>query len=383
MKNCVVVLGLLLLLGSLSFAATSYVITNNDNASANSSTIYTLNTSNGTLTSFKKLNTGGLGNSGGFFAEVSNAISRDAKCIYVYDGGSSDIAAFATSNLQKVGNYSNPSLNGNFPGGSLALTPNGAYLYATYAGTEIIGAWKRNSDCSLTFIAAYTAKSGADTYSNLIVDPTGKGLLVSVEDLGYIELFLINSNGTLKDVAAANLNNLPCNDPNIGCFPAGLDITKGEFLIAGNAILGGGAFTTQLTAKSPFFTKTAYVDLTNSAALCNSEVPWLSAAAYSTGTGPMYMGFSGFGAGCQPGVLTTTLSGGTLTLGKATPINSPNLYDGLIQNTGKWMVVSEWFNQLQVFQINNDGSLTATSQGPVTDNDANGALTFFIYPQTR
>jgi hypothetical protein len=357
------------------------VITNDDNPNGNSSTIYTLNTSNGQLTPFKTLSTGGVGNGGGFFAGVGNAISRDAKCIYVYDGGSSDIAAFAVPSLKKVGNYSNAALNGAFPGGSLALTPNNQYLYATYGGSANIGAWKRNADCSLTFIAAYVAKSGQDTYSNLIVDPSGKGLIVSVSDLGYLELFLINTNGTLKDVASANLNNTTCVNFG-GCFPTGLDITKGEVLIAGNSILGAGMFSMQLTNASPFFKNITYTDQTASG-LCNGNAPWLSQQAYSTGSGPLYIGYSGFGAGCQSGVLTTNLSGVTITSVKSNTVNSASGYTGLIQTTGNWLVDSEWFNQLQVFKINNDGSITATSQGPVTNNDADGAYSFFIYPQTR
>ena len=382
MKKCLVVcavVGMLLLLTSASFA-TSYVITNNDNPSGNSSSIYTLNTSNGQLTAFKTLNTGGVGNGGGFFATVGNAISRDAKCIYVYDGGSSDIAAFAVPSLNKVGNYSNANLNGAFPGGSLALTPNGGYLYATYGGSANIGAWKRNADCSLTFIAAYTAKAGSDTYSNLIVDPSGKGLIVSVDDLGYLELFLINSNGTLKDVTSTNLNNTSCSA--VGCFPTGLDITKGEVLIAGNAVLGAGVFSMKLVGNSPYFTNVTYTDQTSSG-LCNGEVPWLSAQAYSTGSGPLYIGYSGFGAGCQSGVLTTTLSGTTITSVKSNIVNSASGYTGLIQTTGNWLVNSIWFNQLQVFKINNDGSITPTSQGVVTNNNADGAYSFFIYPSTR
>lgn len=385
MKKCLVVcavVGTLLLLTSATFAATSYVVTNNDNPSGNSSTIYTLNTSNGQLSAFKTLNTGGVGNGGGFFATVGTAISRDKKCIYVYDGGSSDIAAFATSNLAKVGNYSNAALNGAFPGGSMALTPNGAYLYATYGGSDNIGAWKRNADCSLTFIAAYTANSGVDTYSNLIVDPSGKGLVVSVDDLGFLELFLINSNGTLKDVASTNLANTACSA--VGCFPTGLDITKGEVLVAGNAAFSAGVYSMQLVGHSPFFTNVSYTDQSSSG-LCNGEVPWLSSQAYSTGSGPLYIAYSGFGtgSGCQMGELTANLSGTTVTQTKTNVLNTSIGYGGMLQTTGTWMVYSEWFNQLQVFKINNDGSITATSQGPVTNNDANGAYSFFIYPQTR
>jgi hypothetical protein len=389
MKKSLVVLalvGMVLLIASTSFAATSYVVTNDDNcgAASNTSSIYTLNTSTGALKLFKTLNTGGLGNCGGFFATVGNAISQDAKCLYVADGGTSDIAAFTVPALTKVGNYSNAALNNVFPGGSMAMSPNGKFLYATYGGSANIGAWKRNADCSLTFIAAYTASFGVDTYSNIIVDPSGKGVVVSVDDLGGLELFLINqTSGALTDLGSTNLNNTSCASID-GCFPTGLDISKGELLVAGNATFGASAFTTQLVAKSPYFTKVTYVDLTSSG-LCNIEVPWLSAAAYKTGSGALYFGASGFGigSGCQSGVETTNLSGGAVTTVKSNSITGPVGYDGIIQSSGTWMVVSEWFNTLQVFKINADGSLTASSQGPVTDANANGALSFFIYPQTR
>jgi hypothetical protein len=375
--------GLVLMISSTSFAAT-YVVTNDDNCttSTNTSSVYSLNTSTGALTAGPVLNTGGLGNCGGFFASVGNAVSQDNKCLYVLDGGTSDIAAFAVPSLAKVGNYSNPALNMNFPGGSIAVSKNA--LYVTAAGTFNIGAFKRNSDCSLTYINSYVANFGADTYSNVIVDPTGQGLIVSVDDLGGLELFKINgSTGALTDIASADLNTTACSGID-GCFPTGLDITKGEVLIAGNATFGSSAFTTKLQATPPFFTNLTYVDLTSSG-LCNVETPWLSAAAYNTGSGALYFGGSGFGtgSGCQSGVETTALAGTTVTPGTATAINGPVGYDGTIQSTGSLMVVSEWFNTLQVFKINANGSLTATAQGPVTDANANGALSFFIYPKTR
>jgi len=387
MKKSLVVLalvGMVLVICSTSFAANTFVVTNDDNcgASSNTSSIYTLNTSNGTLTLYKTLSTGGLGNCGGFFATVGNAVTQNAKCLFVMDGGTSDIAAFSVPALTKVGNYSNAAVAAGFPGGSMALTPNNKYLYETYAGTENIGAWSVGSNCSLTFIAAYQASYAIDTYSNLVVDPTGAGLIVSVDDYGALEAFKINSNGTLKDLGYTDLNNTNCSQID-GCFPTGLDLSKKEFLVVGNATFASSGFTAQLKASSPYFTNVTYVDLTNSAAMINNEVPWMDKAAYTTGTGNVYWGFSGFGAGYPAGVLQSSLAGGAITVGTATGITSTNGYDGVIQNTGKWMVVAEWFNQLQVFSIGNNGGLTATSQGPVTDANADGAISFFIYPSTR
>lgn len=384
MKKYLVVPGFLsmvLLVSSTSLASTTYLVTNNDNPSGNSSSIYRLDTGDGALALVKTLNTGGVGNGGGFFATVGNAVTRDASCIYVYDGGSSDIAAFAVPSLNKVGNYSNAALNSAFPGGSMTMTPDGRFLYATYGGSDNVGAWQRNPDCSLTFIQAYVAKAGVDTYSNILVDPSGRVVVLSVDDLGFLEFGKINqTTGALSELGFTNLNNTGC--ANVGCFPTGLDINEKGVLVVGNAILGAGMFSAQLTGSTPYITNITYTDLTSSG-LCNGEVPWFGADAYHTGSGALYLGFAGFGTGCQSGVLTTSISGTTITPGKATAITSASGYTGMIQSTGQWMVVSEWFNQLQVFKINDDGSLTATAQGPVTDNNANGALSFFIYPPTR
>jgi hypothetical protein len=390
MRKSLVVLalvGMVLLICSSSFAATSYVVTNDDNCvnASNTSSIYTLNTTTGALTLFKTLTTGGLGNCGGFFGGVQAGVTQSGSCLYIVDGGTSDIAGFKVSTLAKVGNYSNPAVNDAFPGGSIALTPNGKYLYVTYGGSENIGAWKVNSDCSLTFINAYQASFGVDTYSGIVVDPTGKGLVVSVTDLGGLEVFAINaSTGALTDLGSTNLDSLSGCANLGGCFPTGLDISKKEQLFVGNASGTANGLSAQMTASTPYFTHVTFIDLTNSEGLFNVESPWLGATAYNTGAGALYFGASGGASEPGPGVLTTALSASGVTLGAVTPINnSPFLYDGVIRSTGTWMVVSEWFDQLQVFTINANGSLTATSQGPVVDANADGALSFFIYPNTR
>lgn len=385
MKKSLVVLalvGMVMMISATSFAGTSYVVTNDDNcvAASNTSSVYTLNTTTGKLTLLTTLTTGGLGNCGGFFATVGNGVSQDHKCLYIMDGGTSDIAAFTVPALAKVGNYSNGAVAAGFPGGSMALTGN--FLYETYAGTENIGAWKRNADCSLTFIAAYQASAGADTYSN-IVAVGGKEVVVSVDDLGFFEAFSINqTTGALTDLGNDNLSSTTtC--ASSGCFPTGIDVTKGGLLFAGDAILGSAGFSVQLTPGAPYFSHSKFLTLNNTAGMVNNEVPWLSAAAYNTGTGALYWGFSGDGLGEQPGVLASSLAGGVVGAGTTTAINSANDYDGTIQSTGNWMVVAEWFNQLQVFKIAANGALTATTQGAVTDANADGAISFFIYPQTR
>ena len=63
---------------SSCFAGTAYVVTNNDNPSGNSATIYSLNTSTGALSPvLADLPTGGFGNGGGYFAGTERALHDD------------------------------------------------------------------------------------------------------------------------------------------------------------------------------------------------------------------------------------------------------------------------------------------------------------------
>ncbi|MFZ0286687.1 MAG: beta-propeller fold lactonase family protein [Terriglobales bacterium] len=374
---------------STCFAGTAYVVTDNDNSSGNSATIYSLNTSTGVLTHVMDLPTGGLGSSGGYFATTGTGavVTGITGCLLVYDGGSSDIASFnvnlRTFNITKVGNFSNGALTSS--GGSLAVSPNGKFLYATYPGTENLGAWTVNADCSLTFIAAYEASVGPDLYDGIKVTPNGHDLIVAAPDYSAVEEFAINqTTGALNDLGFANFGGLSECITN-GCYPGGIDITAdSKGAIIGNYSLNApSALGAEITSTG--LTHATYLPIANTGSLTyNDNVPFLSAAAYH-GSGPLYLGFSGTGSGSQPGVATATFSEAHASItGKAsTPISSPVDYQGLIASTGNLMVVSEWFNTLQVFTINANGTLTATSQGPVVNNDANGAYSFFIYPNTR
>jgi hypothetical protein len=372
------------------FAGTAYVVTNNDNPNGNSATIYSLNTSTGVLTPVvANLPTGGSGSGGGYFATVGTgaAVTGTIGCLFVNDAGSSDIASFNvnlhTLNITPVGNFSNSALIS--AGGSLVVTPNGKFVYATYSSTENIGAWTVKSDCSLTFQGAYQASAGADLYDGIKVTPNGKDLLVTAPDFGAVEQFSIDpTTGALNDLGFANFAALSQCISN-GCYPAGIDVTAdNSAAIIGNYSLNApSVLAAEITPTG--LTHATYFSLANTGSLTfNDNVPFLSAAGYK-GSGPLYLGFSGTGSGSQPGVVTATLSEAhkTITGKAATPISSPVDYQGLIAATGNLMVVSEWFNTLQVFTINSNGTLTATAQGPVSNSSANGAYSFFIYPNTR
>jgi hypothetical protein len=372
------------------FAGTAYVVTNNDNANGNSATIYSLNTTTGALTPVvADLPTGGSGSGGGYFATVGTgaAVTGTIGCLFVNDTGSSDIASFTvnlhTLNITPVGKFSNSSLVST--GGSLVVTPNGKFVYATYSSSENIGAWTVNSNCSLTFQGVYQASVGPDLYDGIKVTPDGKNLLVTAPDFESVEQFSIDpTTGALNDLGFADFGALSECISN-GCYTAGIDITAdSRVAIVGNYTLTApSVLAAEITPTG--LTHATYFSVANTGTLtANDNVPFLSAAAYR-GSGPLYLGFSGTGSGTQPGVATAAFSEAhkTITGKAATPISSPVDYQGLIASTGNLMVVSEWFNTLQVFTINSNGTLTATAQGPVSNSNANGAYSFFIYPNTR
>jgi len=387
MKRSLAIFAVVAALCSVSLA--QYVIVDDDNPSGNTATVYKL-AANGTLSQFKVLQTGGFGFGGGFFANVGSTITQNAACLFIEDAGSNDIAVFSkATGFSKVGNYSNSSLNwSGYFGGSMSLTPDGKYLYAGYSGSLNIGAWKVNADCSLTFIAAYVPSIGADNYGALKVTPNGGALVVSAIDLSGAEIFRINSNGTLTDVnnvSWASVGNCSTN----GCFPTGIDITKdSKVVIFGNATLGTpSALTANITASG--LASPREWDLTNSSNVANNNVPWLSPGAYSTGQGFLYFGMSGFESpSLLPGVVTASFKESPLNISVVNSylINNPVQFDGRIETTaktvtGSGLIVAEWFNTLETFKINANGSLTSLHQ--TTDTQANGGLSFSVYPPSR
>lgn len=145
MKRIITLLRLLALVSALcgqDVAATEYVLVNNNNYIANTAILYRLDTGTGVLTKTDVLRDGGQGIQDEVDSyQIEQAVTQDAGCIFVFDTGSSDIAAFSErTKYYRVGKYFNSKLIANGRGGSLALTPNGRFLYASYSETENMGA---------------------------------------------------------------------------------------------------------------------------------------------------------------------------------------------------------------------------------------------------
>ena len=355
------------------FAATSYVIVNNNSQSSNSASAYKLNSSNGTLTFYGNVKTTGqsLGGGQGILAP-GQAITSDAHCLFAIDTASNDIAAFASPSYKLVGKFSNSALNfSKFnAGGGIAVSPNGKFLYGAYSGSMNIGAWQVNSNCSLTLIAAYVPSAGSDLFAYLGVSPNGSFLVVSAQNLHAVESFKIGSNGSLTDLGFASFAGLSsCSFE--GCFPASLDFTQdSKVVVFGNT----SALATVLTANlgsNGALTNPQVWDLPNSQELISSDAVFLNAAAYK-GSGFLFVGM-------VPGVVTADFTENPLSIKTVNSIKIPD-YGGGLATIGDVLVLTEAPGDLDTFRVNSDGSLTPLST--VTDT-AGDPFWPTIYPDTR
>jgi hypothetical protein len=383
MKKRSVVLALIVVmvaLGSSSFAANEYVVVNENALVFNQLAVYQLDTGTGALTAVATLATGGkgLGNElGEWVFNTLETVSQNGGCVFAMDTFSSDIAAFSkATDYSLIGDYSNALLNANENGGSIALTPNGKFLYSTYSTTQNIGAWAVNSDCSLTFISAYVTSNGV-VDGPLKVTPNGKELLVVN---GGVETFTIDPNlGSLTDVGFLSFTSaLNCQLE--GCVPFSLDITKdsrvavfGSNYVVKSGVLAPVALAAQITSTG--LVKPRIWTLQNPVGVNGAYFPFLSAAAYS-GVGNLYFGMAN-------GVVTAdfTEKPPKVSLANAT-LTSPGGFEAAIAVTGNTLVMAQWPDQIVVFSINPDGSLTQLSTTTI-DNPKAFVYSLSVFPNTR
>jgi hypothetical protein len=91
---------------ALAQTPTHYVVTNDDQASGNTATIYQAGGSGG-LTQVKVVSTGGTGLGGGYFATGRVGVQHDGRgqCFYVSNAVSGEITTIDANSLNKVGNF--------------------------------------------------------------------------------------------------------------------------------------------------------------------------------------------------------------------------------------------------------------------------------------
>ncbi len=355
---------------SASFAATEYVVVNINSITENAGKIYALDTTTGTLTLIKDLPTGGTGLTAINFGDIEQAITPNAGCVFIADTGTSEIAAFSkATGYAKVGNYTSATVAFDYDGGTLSIAPNGKFLYASYSQSENIGAWIINSDCSLTFIASYYPSGDTAPYSAIRVTPNGKYVV-----LGSSDQFLIDQ----TTGALTGLGRLP----ECGCLFNGIDFTKDSKF----AVFASGPAANAYVAR---ITSTGLKDprmwvLASPQQAGQNTIPFFSASGYA-GSGNLYFGAVGGGSQKMPSaVITTHFTENPLriTTTNITQINSPKFQDGAVAATGNTMVIAEFPNEIGVYRINQDGSLTQLSTTTVTGNEI-GVFSLSVFPNAR
>jgi hypothetical protein len=377
-------------LGSASFATTHYGITNNDNPSGNSITVFAAVP----LHQGPTINAGpsdvGLG--GGYFAAPRITIASGAACVFASNAGNGTISSFKRTgtSLAYVGSYNN-GFSGAAYGIGVALSPNGQTLYAAYSLSQNLASWSVNtSSCVLTY-GNSVSDPNADYPSPIIVSSDGKWLIESDPNYGYINSFPVNGT-TIGTPTVNNLNSL-ISGCSIGCYPTGADLTAvsgGSFtVVAGNATLSGPYYIIgTISDTNGGLTNANTIDLSSSG-LANIESPEFSRAAYTNNAGTVFLGASGFGSGYPAGVAVGTLvntAGVPSITYDSAYVNSAAYYTGDISVTtvsssvvGIWntMYTSSGTNNVCVYR-GTGTTVTAIPAGCVANTAYPGGITLSI-----
>ena len=228
------------------------LITNDDSPTANTATIYQIR-SKGTLRQKTVIQTGGTGTGGGSYATARvGVLHGNHQCVYVSDGGTSDIAAISLRTFTVTGNFKGSKTdNGNLNG--IGLAQSGRYIYASFTGSNTIGTFKTRPGCKLSFVGDIPTQGlnggGVDGMA-----ANGNILVVAYAD-GSVQSFNI-SKGQPKSNGDAQLSTGYNNGAGA---PAGVDISKdGHYALFGDATLNASTVEVsdissgQLTTTVPY-----------------------------------------------------------------------------------------------------------------------------------
>ena len=160
------------------------------NTGSNNISGFSINTTTGALTPVpdSPFATGG---SGSFFG-ISLAVTPNGKFVYAGNAGSGNISAFRVgSNGALTPILGSPFFVGDAPDG-IKVSPNGKFLYASNRGPDSIAIFRIDSKKG-TLAAVERAPTQGKTPRNFAIDPTGRYLFAANQDEGGITLFKIDS----------------------------------------------------------------------------------------------------------------------------------------------------------------------------------------------
>jgi hypothetical protein len=210
-------------------AAPRYVVTNDDNPTANSATFYTIG-AGGRLSRKAIVKTRGTGLGTGYFASarINLLHGKSQRCVYVSDAGSNDVAAIDETTLKLVGTFkASRRDDGRLAG--IGMAANQRYLYAAFTSSNTIGTYRILSGCKLKFLKDVAAvgkndggaPEGMAIHGNLLVVAYGDGSIQSFNIAHGVPL----SNGDEQNSTGFNTN----------LRPTAVDITRdGHYAIFGD-----------------------------------------------------------------------------------------------------------------------------------------------------
>jgi 6-phosphogluconolactonase (cycloisomerase 2 family) len=208
-----------------------YVVTNDDvppalNASA---TFFTVET-DGLLTMKAKILTGRGGIAGGYFAanRVSVLNSGNAQCVYTSQALTGEIEGIVVKTLE-IGGHAVGSSKDTGASNGVGLAMNAKYLYASFTDSSMIGTFRVQPGCTLTFVGDITVGGlqggvidGMAIRGNIMVVTYGDNSIESFNISGGEPV----SNGDEQNSTGSRGGNT---------YPSGVDITQdGHFAIFGD-----------------------------------------------------------------------------------------------------------------------------------------------------
>jgi 6-phosphogluconolactonase (cycloisomerase 2 family) len=214
------------------------------------------------LTQLKVVSTGGLGFGQSSFAEVRQTLAQDGsnECLFVSDGGSSDVAAIIAKTQTLVGNYKGSSGDSGASAG-VGVAVQGGFLYASFTGSNTIGTFRIGSGCKLNFVGDVSAQG---LNGGFVDGMAAKGsILVAAYVDGSVGSFNISGGVPVSNNDAEFTSGLA----------AGVDISgNGHY-----AIFGDAGETTQVEVSNISSGKlTPTVSYSNLGRGSNSNNIWLS-----------------------------------------------------------------------------------------------------------
>ncbi|MBL8291032.1 MAG: beta-propeller fold lactonase family protein [Bryobacterales bacterium] len=314
-----------------------YTITNSP--AGNSVVVYN-RAGNGDLTPGGVFASGGVGTGAGLGSQGAVIASADQRFLFAVNAGSNSITSFRIrpDGLEMVNTVGSGGLM------PTSLTFNQGILYVLNAGVpNNISGFSVNRSGRITPLAGSTRPLSADATSPAQVGFSDDGdfLVVSERATNNLDVYSIDRDGYATG---------PFVQPSAGPTPFGFAIDKRNTLFVSEAGAGGGASTYRIT-ETPGLQPVSSGVMTGQRAACWAVVTGNGRFGYVTNAGTGNI--SGFAIGHDGSASLLDADGITAQTGG-------NPTDAILSHDSKFLYVRvAALNQIAVFRVRSDGSLTA------------------------